>query len=322
MMILTPRRILRGAARPALAACLLLASLAAARAQQPQPRPAPPASLVRDVPVFDSLAANDSKRAGVTRPDAQPAGDEPEEEEEELIKPARPSVANPAEIQKAGVLQVEYGYDGLFRSGEFRSQHAAPLSLRFAATGRLLLELDFDAVVSKTDRETRERETGAGDARLGFQVVALKDTRAQPALAFAYSAKLPTASEEKGLGTGRFDHKLALLVSKKFGKTDLDFNGALLINGREGEPGWDHGGLAAFDVSREFGEHWGLEAEVSGMSLDDALPRGLYALGAANYRVSKRLRLDWGARFGLNPAAPRFGLLGGVVFGAGGRAKH
>jgi len=274
----------------------LLVFAAGAAAQQPRPfssdlLPAPPARQPRD--------------------------------EGEFIKPARPTVANPAEIQKAGVLQVEFGYDGLFRSDEFRAQHTAPLTLRFAATDRLLLELNLDAVKSETDEATRGRETGVGDTRLGFQFVALRDTESHPALAFAYNVKLPTASEENQLGTGRFDHRLTFLLSKKFGqRTDLDFNGAFLVNGREGEPGWDHGGLGAFAISHEFENDWGVEGELAGTSLDDVVPRGVYALGTLTRKLGRRARLDWGTRFGLNPSAPRFGLFGGVTFGVGGHKQR
>jgi len=95
------------------------------------------------------------------------ARQQPQEEEDD-IKPSRPTVANSAEIQKAGVLQVEFGYDSNFRGEEFRSQHSLPLTLRFAASDRLLLEADLDAVKSETD-EAGTRMTGVGDARLGFQ---------------------------------------------------------------------------------------------------------------------------------------------------------
>lgn len=80
--------------------------------------------------------------------------------EEELIKPSRPDVADSAEFQPAGVLQVEYGVDANFRSEEFRDQVRSPLSLRYAASRRLLLDLDLDAVSYALDEETRERETG------------------------------------------------------------------------------------------------------------------------------------------------------------------
>ncbi|MDT4954742.1 MAG: hypothetical protein QOJ02_2880 [Acidobacteriota bacterium] len=236
------------------------------------------------------------------------------QEEEEYINPARPGVSNPAEFQKPGVLQIEYGYDASFRASNFRLQQTAPLALRFAATSRLLFELDLDTVNSQTD-ETRERMTGIGDTRIGFQLVALKDTEKHPALAFAYYAKLPSASTEKGLGTGRVDHKIVWLLSKKLGKTDVDFNAAYLIVGRERESGWVTGGQAALGLSREFENNFGFEAELSGQTKDDSQPVGLYALGALTYKVNRRLIFDSGMRFGLTHDAPRVGVFAGMTVG-------
>jgi hypothetical protein len=297
---------MRASAGAFLAALILASCVSAARAQQqPASSQLAVSNQLKDVPLLDTLNGYAARPKGEPEPAPTTVV-----VEEEFIKPSRPSVANPAEIQRAGVLQVEFGYDGLFRSDEFRDQQAAPLTLRFAATSRLLLELNLDAVKSQKDEGTRRRDTGVGDTRLGFQFVALEDTEAHPALAFAYNVKLPTASEERQLGTGRFDHKFTALLSKQFGqKTDLDFNGALLINGREGEPGWEHGGLGAVSVSRELADDWGVEGELVGTSLDDVLPRGLYALGSVHRKLGSRARIDWGARFGL---------FGGITFGVGG----
>lgn len=240
---------------------------------------------------------------------------QPEEEETE-VKPSRPGVANPAEIPEAGVLQLEFGYDSNFRAREVRAEQTLPVTLRYSAAKRLLLQLDFDAVISETDGPTRVRSTGFGDTRVGFQVVAAEEGKGHPALAFAYFAKLPTADEAEGLGTGRFDHKLVGLLSKKVGETDVDFNAAYLLVGREGELGWERGGQAAVSVSRDFKNHFGFEAELSGQSRDDVQPRGLFALGALHYTKGRRVVFDAGARFGLNPEAPRFGLFAGMTVGA------
>jgi hypothetical protein len=253
-------------------------------------------------PVTDTLPSSGELK--------QPGG-----EEEEFIKPARPGVANPAEPHKAGVLQVEYGYDANFRAEEFRSQQTAPLALRFAASSRLLLEADLDTVISERD-EQGERMTGIGDTRLGIQAVALKDTEQHPALAFAYYIKLPSASESKGLGTGRVDHKIVTLISKKVGETDIDFNAAYLIVGREQASGWISGGQAALSFARDFKSGFGLQGELSWQSKDDAQPRGVYALGALTYEANKRLIFDAGMRFGLNSEAPRVGVFVGVTIGA------
>ncbi len=279
----------RGFGRILLCALIFTMAAMAARAQQ------------MSVPLTDTLPPIATQQQG-------------SQEEEEFIKPSRPGVANPAEIQKPGVLQLEYGYDANFRSSEFRTEQTAPLALRFAASSRLLLELDLDTVKAQTD-EMRVRTTGVGDTRVGFQVVALKDTEKHPALAFAYYAKLPTASERKGLGTGRVDHKVVALVSKKLGQVDLDFNTAVLIVGREDAEGWIVGGQAALSVSREFESGFGLQAEMSEQSKDDVQPRGAYALGAVTYKVNRRLIFDAGMRFGLNPDAPRLGVFAGVTVG-------
>ena len=239
---------------------------------------------------------------------------QPSKEEEE-IKPSRPGVANPAEIPGPGVLQLEVGYDSNFHAKDVRSEQSAPLTIRFSAAKRLLLELSLENVKSQIDEQTRTRTTGAGDARIGFQVVGLEDTKDHPALGLAYYAKIPTADEEKGLGTGRFDHKLVVLLSKKLGEADVDFNVAYLLVGKECESGWEHGGQGALSISRDFKNNLGFEAELSGQSHNDVQPRGLFALGALRYKAGRRLAFDAGARFGLNPEAPRFGLFAGLTVG-------
>lgn len=240
-----------------------------------------------------------------------------QQQEEDEIKPSRPSVADPAEIQKPGVLQLELGYDANLRSRELRDDQTVPVALRFAAAKRLLLEVQLDAVKSERDAQGGPRMTGVGDTRLGFQIVALEEAAEHPAVAFAYHVKLPTADEREGLGTGRFDHRFTGLLSKKVGATDIDFNVSYLLVGKEGAGGWEHGGAGALSFSREFENSFGVEGELSGQSHDDAQPRGLFALGALTYKAGPRLQLDAGLRFGLNPEAPRVGLFAGLTVGLG-----
>lgn len=237
-----------------------------------------------------------------------------DDEEEKFIEPSRPNVANPAEFQKPGVLQVEYGYDANFRGEDFRWQQTAPLTVRFAAGKRLLFDFNIDTIISEKP-EMEQRETGVGDMRVGVQVLALEDTERHPALAFAYYVKIPTASSEKELGTGRTDHKLVALLSKKVGETDVDFNVAYLNLGREENDRRASGGQAALSFTREFKNNFGLIGELAGQSEDDVLPRGIFALGAVTYKFNKRVQFDAGMRFGLNKEAPRVGVFAGFTVG-------
>jgi hypothetical protein len=244
------------------------------------------------------------------------------EEDGNFIKPTRPGVTNPAEIQTPGVLQVEYGIDASFNADDYSRDRRFPLSLRFAADKRLQLQLDWDTAIEQKQPDNKI-VTGIGDVRLGFQVVALEDTEKHPALAFAYNVKLPTANADKELGTNRTDHRLTVLLSKEIGKNDFDFNVAYLNNGREesellaGKSSRLSGVFGSAEVTHKFNQKLGVEGELSGSTADDFLPHGAYALGAVLYRLNKRVQLDGGARFGLTAETQRVGIFAGVTIGVG-----
>jgi hypothetical protein len=235
------------------------------------------------------------------------------QQKDDFIKPSRPTVSEPADIQRVGVLQLEYGLDAEFDAKEFRNQQTTPLELRFAALSRLLLSFLLETVKSQVDT-TGGRMTGVGDAIVGLQVVAFKKT-GYPTFAFAYHSKLPSASKEKDLGNGRVDHKAVLLIDDKLGGLNLSINAAYLNVGRRDRGRRADGGLFAIALSHRFENHFGLFGELSGQSLECSLPLGVYPLGGVTYRVNPRLRFDAGLRFGIGAEAPRVSVVAGFVFG-------
>lgn len=72
------------------------------------------------------------------------AQDQSPPSEPDFIVPSRPTVSNPAEFQKPGVLQLEVGYNANFQAPGVHLQQDMPLALRFAVNRRLLLEFDGD----------------------------------------------------------------------------------------------------------------------------------------------------------------------------------
>jgi len=250
------------------------------------------------------------RRGTIRSPAVNVAG----QQKDDFIKPSRPTVAEPADIQKAGVLQLEFGLDAGFDAAEFRNQQTTPLRLRFAATSRLLLAFLIEAVKSQVD-PTGKRMTGVGDAEPGLQFVALKQADNRPSIAFAYFTKLPSASEKKGLGSGRTDHRGTLLISKRLHGVNLDFNAEYLNVGRKDSDRRADGGLFAIALSHRFGSHFGVAGELAGQSLEYTMPRGLYPFGAVTYRVNRRLRFDAELRFGVGGEAPRMSVVAGVVIG-------
>lgn len=234
-------------------------------------------------------------------------------DEPDFIVPSRPTVSNPAEFQRPGVLQLEFGFNSNFHGPDNSSEEDFPLALRFAASRRILLELDLDSPL--TQKAVGRRQTGAGDTQLGIQMVLQHEKETRPGVSFAYYIKLPSASATKGLGTGRIDHNLITFVSKKIGQTTVDFNAIYLLAGRTTSSGYVSSAQGALAASRNVTKRVGVQGEISGFSRNDTQPGALFLLAAGTYQVNRRLVLDSGVRFGLTHDAPRVGLFAGMTVG-------
>lgn len=239
------------------------------------------------------------------------------DEDDDFISPVRPTVSESATIQKKGVLQIEYGGDFDFSAPDFRNGQAGQLGVYFAVNKRLRLDFELETVVSREDNRTRRRETGIGDINLGFKAIARDRPQERLGVAFSYSLKLPAASAEKELGTGKIDHNLRLIFNRTYDKNDFVVNFSYLNVGREMSEKRDSGAQIVFTFERELTKKFGIIGEVFGNTVDEQQPRGIYLNGALTYKINKRLRFDAGVRPGFGSAAPRIGVFGGLVFGSG-----
>ncbi len=237
-----------------------------------------------------------------------------QDDEEDFIDPTRPTVSESATIQKKGGLQLEYGGDFDFDAPDFRNRQSAPLDLQFAVNKRLRLNFSFDTVVSQKDLMGM-RESGIGDVLLGFKAIARDKPKEKLAIAFAYSVKIPTASDEKELGTGRVDHNLRLIFNRTLGKNDFVFNVSYLNVGRDDSDRRASGAQMAFAFERKLPKKFSVITELFGNSVDEQQPRGIYLLEALTYKINKRLRFDVGARPGFGRDAPKVGLFAGLTVG-------
>ena len=234
-------------------------------------------------------------------------------DEPDFIVPARPTVSNPAEFQRPGVLQLEFGDSANLHTPDVRVALDTPVALRFAVSRRLLLEFDGDYQTSQTVGGAHT--TGVGDTQLGIQFVLQHEKERRPGFSLAYYVKLPTASSAKGLGTGRVDHDFIALLSKNIGKTTFDFNLSYLLAGRTSGKGHASSAQAALAASRNITKRWGIQGEISGFGRNDEQPGSLVLLAAMTWQVNRRLVLDGGARAGLTHDAPGVGVFAGMTVG-------
>src|SRR5215475_8588978 len=153
-----------------------------------------------------------------------------------VANPNRPTVANPADITQYGVLEVEYGYNHVMGPQQERENDLIGL-FKFAATCNLEIRWDTDTLLRQTVGGVTQ--TGFGDNALGFQYRFHHQSKAIPSLAISYSLEFPSASVEKGLGTGKYDHQIRFLASKDIKGFHFDFNTAYYFFGRPAPGGTD-----------------------------------------------------------------------------------
>ena len=234
-----------------------------------------------------------------------------------FLRQQRPTIASPADFQEAefdnaGALSLESGYLlGLDRGQNPREQEIETV-LRYAATRHHLLHAIQRAY--KWERtDDGGIESGTGESRLGFQYLVAPSKNDSLALAVAYAVKPPSGSSE--FSSDSFDHRITTLISGEFRGVETDVNLGYIAVEEDGESGWRSGFQGAVSVGTEATESVGLEVELSGQSVDEAEPKGVYLIGATTYKVWPRVSLDAGVRYTANGNAPRIAVLAGLTVG-------
>jgi hypothetical protein len=233
-------------------------------------------------------------------------------ESEIKATPNRPGVANPPDTTQVGVLEYEFGWARGFRSEDFKSATNFSNLFRFGLLEDVELRFSFDSYLTQQSAG-RNRRSGFGDTSLGFKYRLLNDDD-WPTLAFAYEVKIPTASQRKGLGSGRVDHNLSFLSSKELWGLTWSLSYFLTFQGEEKKKGFDDAHLVALSFSRDLfgpvgfnGEFYGGPGVHHGSS---AFARTDWAL---TFTVLPRLIFDIGVDAGLNAPAPNVTYFAGMT---------
>jgi hypothetical protein len=225
--------------------------------------------------------------------------------------PNRPTVSNPAHVTQFGVLELEYGLDRSWPQ-EGISQTSGNGLLKFGLLCDVELRWNTTSFLSQTD-ETGTHST-FGDDWLGTQVRFHRQTKWFPTMAFGYSFKIPSASTEHGLGTGRVDHSLTFGVSETVAHLTFDFNFTQFLIGQP-SAGFDQNQQMALAFSHLLYKGLQFAGEFYGQTqLNHATQGFASSLWALTYTVSPRLVVDGGFEAGLTPGGPRRHAFGGITY--------
>jgi hypothetical protein len=227
------------------------------------------------------------------------------------IEPDRPDVTNGTHIVETGLLQIEAG--GQYtRSAPSQTAFGSPFTARIGLRDWIEVRIGTDGLLIQTDGGARA--TGLGNVQVGAKLRLWADPGGVPVLSVLPTVNLPTASPEKGLGSGHPDYTIALLTGSDFAThAHVDVNyGIGAIGSVADEPSFvQH--LVSVSASDAVSDNWNPYLEVFWFSRQDAGGRSVTSIdGGAIYQIGTRYALDGGLQFGVSASAPRFGVFGGI----------
>jgi hypothetical protein len=226
--------------------------------------------------------------------------------------PNRPTVSNPAHVTQYGVLELEYGWDRLWPEEGIHQTSIGGL-LKFGMLCDIELRWSTTSFLSQTD--ARDTYRTFGDNWLGTEVRVHRQTRRLPTMAFSYAFKIPTASKEDGLGTGRVDHSFTLGASENIAHFNFDFNLTQFLNGRPAPFGFDENQLMALAFSHAIHGSLQFAGEFYGETrLNQTTPGFASSLWALTYTVGPGLVIDGGFEAGLTAGGPHRHAFVGITY--------
>jgi hypothetical protein len=227
----------------------------------------------------------------------------------------RPLVTEDAYPVDRGDVEVEAGIELETTTQSYSL--TAPFSFGFGVTDWLELGIK-PSVVYQDDQDASPRKVaGVGDLVLGAKAL-LPFRPLDLDLALVPSLKIPTASESRGLGTGKVDAGLIFVVSKKFTDTqEVDFNVGYTTVGKDSDVQLQDQlfiGLAgATSIPGLAEERFQVVAEVFGTTAEeDGGPGDIQGHLGVRYYVGEMLMLDAaiGRSFTAHPPVEFFATIG------------
>lgn len=232
-----------------------------------------------------------------------------------IANPNRPTVSNPAHVTQYGVLELEYGWDRLWPEGGIQQTSMGGL-LKFGMLCDIELRWSTTSFLSETDSGGTSRTFG--DNWLGTEVRVHRQTRRLPTMAFSYSFKIPSASTDNGMGTGRADHSFTFGASENIAHFTFDFNVTQFLIGRPAASGFDENQLMALAFSHAIRGGLQFAGEFYGeTSLNQTTPGFASSLWALTYTIIPRLVIDGGFEAGLTTGGPHRHAFMGATYALG-----
>jgi outer membrane putative beta-barrel porin/alpha-amylase len=217
--------------------------------------------------------------------------------------PQRPSFASNAGTTVPGYLELEAG--GTFSNDAF----STPCALKFGL-GRIAdATFGFTPIVGVD--EDGHTQTGIGDTLLSGKIRFFESPEGNAAI--EGFVKIPTADEDKGLGTGDIDAGFRFIASRAWGQNHFDFNLGGEFAGVPDASSNDARWTTILSWQRVAGDRLGVYGELFIQFLPAADLENISTDWGVTYALNPSFVLDAGVNVGLSDDAPDWQLLVGVT---------
>jgi hypothetical protein len=222
----------------------------------------------------------------------------------------RPLSTDDAGTVERGQFQFELGFD-LTREDNHDRVIAPSLTVSYGVLERMDVGIASSYLFLHPKEGKKEKGLGDTELKLKFRILDEKDMF--PAFALTGKIKIPTASDSKGLGSGKTDWSLNTIFTKNLSqKWVLHLNLGYTWIGEHGV-----NNELSYSVAAQFilSDQWSLVGEMVGVNNFDGRKGNdpISTLFGIYYLIRENIVWDMGLEIGMNKAASDFRLTTGLT---------
>jgi hypothetical protein len=223
---------------------------------------------------------------------------------------AMPLTTDDAYTVEKGTFQLEMGFDYV-RQDNHDKEFGPSLTLTYGLLERM--DVAVGSAYLFVDPSGGKNENGLGDTEVKVKYHLIDQKDWIPHFAVSGTLKIPTASDSKGLGSGKADFNFNTIFTWNLSERwQLYSNlGYTFIGEHHVDNECNYSVAAQFALSKK----WALVGEIFGVNnFDGHKDDPISGLVGAQYLLSDQLVLDAGVEIGMNTAAPDYRLTAGLTF--------
>jgi hypothetical protein len=222
-----------------------------------------------------------------------------------------PLTTDDAYTVEKGTFQLETGMD-FIRQDNHDREFGPSMMLTYGLFERM--DVGVGSAYLFVDPAEGKNENGLGDTEIKVKYHLSDQKEWVPHFAVSSTLKIPTASDSKGLGSGKTDLSVNTIFTWNLGKRWQFYSnlGYTFIGEHHAENECNYSVAAQFALL----EKWALVGEVFGVNNFNGHTRDdpISSLVGVQYVLSDTFVLDGGVEIGMNRAAPDYRVTAGVTF--------